>query len=258
MLQHLFYKALFDLSASRAEYLAILFAKEPPSIDRSASLTELLRVIRRAPSSDSRYQTNLSAITKRITSQYGVKLSADDLAKIEYVYSTFHRENLDLRFSSIGRSNAANYPTFQDILLETDRSGRQQNYLADEDSFLWLKKFQAENRLVPIVGDFSGQHAFKTAGAFLIRNGLQVSTFYTSNVEYYLFDRPEWRPFIANVRALPMTNDAVFIRAYFSNAGPVHPLNVPGHRSTTLVQDVSKFLADASAGRYRNYWDVVR
>src|SRR5262249_18057022 len=83
MLQHLFYKALFDLSSSRAEFLSMLFAKEPPRIDRSASLADLLRAIRRAPATDNRFQTNLGAIRKRITVDYGLKLSADDLGKIE-------------------------------------------------------------------------------------------------------------------------------------------------------------------------------
>src|SRR5262245_29768117 len=113
MVQHLFFKALFDLSSSRAEFLALLFAKDPPRIDRAAALPDLLTAIRRSPSSNGRYQANLAAIKRRITSDYRVKLSAEDLTKIEYVYSTFFRENLDLRFSSIGRANAANYPTFQ-------------------------------------------------------------------------------------------------------------------------------------------------
>src|SRR5205814_6279563 len=125
------------------------------------------------------------------------------------------------------------------------------------ESFLWLKKFQGENRLLPVVGDFAGPLAFKTVGSFLSRNGLQVSAFYTSNVEFYLFGRPEWRAYLDNVRALPMGANAVFIRAYFSSAGPLHPMSVPGHRSTSLVHDASKFLADAGGGRIRDYWDVV-
>ena len=257
MLEHLFYKALFDLSSSRAEYLSMLFGKDPPAVDSRSSLADLLRAIRRAPSNNSRYQANLSRVKKQITSIYGMKLSADDLSKIDYVADTFYRENLDLRFSSIGRSNAANYPTFQSLLLETDRSGRTQNYLADEESFLWLKRFQGENRLIPVVGDFAGPRAFKTVGSFLARGGLQVSAFYTSNVEFYLFGRPDWRAYLENVRALPMGANAVFIRAYFSSAGPLHPMNVPGYRSTSLVHDVSKFLADAGGGRIRDYWDVV-
>ncbi len=179
------------------------------------------------------------------------------MQKIEYVYRTLHEEGLDLRFSSIGRNNASNYPTFESLLLQTDRSGQLQGYLSTEELFQWMKRFEAENRLIPIVGDFAGSKAFKAVGKFLQKNGLKVSTFYTSNVEYYLFENGEWRPYVSNVRALPSTDDAVFIRAYFANAGGIHPQSVPGHRSTTLVHSMREFLRDESAGRMRSYWDVV-
>ena len=256
MLQHLFLKALFDLSATRAEYLAAFFATEVPVVNRAAPLPDLLRAVRQSKTSAAIYQRDLAALKQKI-SEYGLKLSADDLNKIEYVYSSFHRDGLDLRFESIGRNNASQYPIFESLLLQTDRNGKLQNYLADEETFQWMKQFEAENRLIPIVGDFSGPHAFKTVGAFLAKNGLKVSTFYTSNVEYYLFGQSSWTSFIQNVRALPFLDKAVFIRAYFNGAGPSHPQAVSGHRSTSLVQDVGTFLADEKAGRIRQYWDVV-
>jgi hypothetical protein len=255
MLQHLLYKALFDMSASRAEFVALLFSRETPKVDKSATLPELLNAVRRTPTSDGRYRSNIAAIRQRLTT-YGLKLSAEDMRKIEYVAHTFWEEGLDLRFSSIGRNNAANYPTFQSLLLQADRTGKLQGYLATEDLFLWMKKFEAENRLIPIVGDFAGPKAFKAVGAFLRKNGLLVSTFYTSNVEYYLFEDGKWGRYIENVRALPVTTDAVFIRAYFGN-GAQHPQNVPGHRSTSLVHSLPEMLRDQSAGRIRSYWDVV-
>ena len=256
MLQHLLYKALFDMSASRAEFAAFLFSRETPKVDRAAGLPELLNAVRRAPSSDARYRANVAAIRQRLLTTYSLKLSADDLRKIEYVCQTFREEGLDLRFSSIGRNNAANYPTFQSLLLQTDRTGRLQGYLANEELFLWMKKFEGENRLIPIVGDFAGPKAFKAIGAFLKKDGLQVSTFYTSNVEYYLFEDAKWGRYIDNLRALPVTTDAVFIRAYFGN-GATHPQNVPGHRATSLVHSLPEMLRDQAAGRIRGYWDVA-
>jgi len=257
MLQHLFLKALFDLSSSRAESLARFFGREVPAVNSAAALPELLRAVRRAPTSDSLYQRDLAALKQKLTG-YGLPLSAEDISKIEYVYESFHTDGLDLRFSSIGRNNASQYPTFESLLLQTDRTGKMQNYLADEETFLWMKQFEAENRLIPIVGDFSGPHAFKAVGAFLTTNGWKVSTFYTSNVEYYLFGQSTWSSYVQNVRSLPILSNAVFIRAYFSSAGPVHPQAVPGHRSTSLVQDIGTFLANEKAGRIRQYWDIVK
>lgn len=255
MLQHLFMKALFELAATRAEYLALFFAREAPAVNRNATLPELLKAVRQARTGDEVFRRDLAAVRKKIA-EYGIPLSADDQQKIEYVYSSFYKEGLDLRFSSIGRNNASQYPTYESLLLESDRTGKLQNYLADESTYLWLKQFQSENRLLPVVGDFAGPKAFKTVAAFLSKNNLKVSTFYTSNVEFYLFGQTSWRRYVDNVRALPFLDSAVFIRSYFANAGP-HPQSVPGHRSTSLVHDVARFLADERAGRIREYWDVV-
>src|SRR5688572_6614481 len=258
MLEHLLYKALFELSSSRADYLAMLFSRERPrAVDSRTPLRDLLRAVRNAPSSEQRFRSNLAAVRARLVQGEALKLSEKDLEGIEYVYRTLHEEGLDLRFSSIGRNNASNYPTFESLLLQTDRSGREQGYLSSEELFQWMKTFQSENRLIPIVGNFAGPRAFKAVAGFLQKNGLLVSTFYTSNVEYYLFDGSQWRPYVANVRGLPITEDAVFIRAYFANAAGTHPQSVSGHRSTTLIQPVRDFLRDETAGRLQSYWDVV-
>jgi hypothetical protein len=258
MLQHLMYKALFDLSTSRAHYLSLLFSKEIPDIDDDdATFEEILAAVRRSPGSEELFETNAEKIREILLEKYRVKLRLDDLSKINYVYRTFWRENLDLRFSTIGRVSYLRYPTYQELLLQTDQEGARHNFLATEASFRWLKDFQAENRLIPIVGDFAGSHAFTAVSSFLKGNGLRVSTFYTSNVEFYLFGRPAWPVYVQNVRSLPLDDGAVFIRAYFASFGRMHPRNVPGHRSTSLVQSVQPFLQNYELGGLTSYWDVV-
>ena len=257
MVQHLWFKALFAMASNRAEYLALMFSREVPQLKSGASFEQILNALRAAPTSEKLYEKNLAAVKTVLTDKYKLKLSSVDLSRIDYVYRTFWTENLDLRFSSLGRGNAFSYPTFEEMLLETDREGRQQSYLSSEELFQWLKKFEAENRLIPIVGDFAGSHALRTVAAFLKMNGLRVSTFYTSNVEFYLFGRTTWVRYIANLRSMPLADDAVFIRSYFAN-GRMHPLNVPGHRSTSLVSPIVPFLAAYDAHRIVDYWDVVK
>ncbi len=258
MLQHLLFKALFVMSSNRVEYLSLLFSKETPPVKPGASFEDLLAAVRRAPSSEKLFQKNLATVKDLLTRKYRLKLTTDDISKIDYIYRTFWEEGLDLRFSSLGRGNALNYPTFEEILLETDRQGRQQNYLSSEELFQWLKNFQADNRIIPIVGDFAGPHAFKAVSGFLRANGLRLSVFYTSNVEFYLFGRSTWVRYVANLRSLPIADDSVFIRSYFPTYGRPHPLNVSGHRSTSLVQPMTKFLDQYDSRSLSSYWDVVK
>jgi hypothetical protein len=257
MLEHLWYKALFALASTRVEFVSILVSRETPRPVANASLEQILRAVNSAPTNEKLFQQNLRAVKSFLVDKYKLKLSSADLAKIEYIYQTFWEEGLGLRFSSIGRSNAMNYPTLEEMLLETDRQGRQAGYLSSEELFQQLKKIQTENRLIPIVGDFAGTRAFKNVAGFLKANGLRVSTFYTSNVEFYLFNNSDWPRFVGNVRSLPLSDDAIFIRSYFGN-GRQHPLNMRGHRSTNLIKPIGPFLADYDAGRIRDYWDVVK
>jgi hypothetical protein len=258
MLQHLWFKALFAMASNRVEYLSFLLSRQIPRIKPGASFQDILDAVRASKSDETLFQRNLKAVNSLLLDKYKLALTHDDLAKIDYVYETFWKEGLDLRFSSIGRGNASMYPSFEEILVETDRQGRRQNYLSSEELFQWLKRFQAENRLVPIVGDFAGPHAFKAVGAFLKANGLRLSTFYTSNVEFYLFGRPTWTRYLANLRSLPLDDDSIFIRSYFPTYGRPHPLNLPGHRSTSLVSPIPQFLADYDARHIQSYWDVVK
>lgn len=257
MLQHLLFKALFEQADSRGDFLALLFAKEKPTVRKGAGFEDVLNAVRKAPSSEDSFKRHVDRVKTILTQKYKLDLSADDFQKIEYTYRTFWRENLDLRFSSIGRNNAMQYPTFEDILLETDRNGQFQNFLSSDELFDWMKKFETENRLIPIVGDFGGTHAFSTLAKFLKQNALQVSTFYTSNVEFYLFGTPSWTAFMKNVHALPLSDDSVFIRAYFFTYGRSLPQSVPGHRSTSLVHGIVPFLNDYDAGKIPTYWEVV-
>ena len=257
MLEHLWYKAIFAMSANRLEFLCNLASREIPRTKPGTSLEQIAAAVQQSPTSEKLFLKNLSSVKSLLTEKYRLRLSTADLEKIEYVYRTFWQEGLELRFSSIGRNNAANYPTFEDLLLETDLQGRQQSYLSSEELFQELKKFEAENRLIPIVGDFAGPHAFKAVGTFLKNNGLRLTTFYTSNVEFYLFNSPSWPRFVSNVRGLPLAPDSVFIRSYFGN-GRRHPLNVSGHRSTSLIKPMVSFLADYDAGRLTDYWDIVK
>jgi hypothetical protein len=228
-------------------------------VKAGASFQDILSAVRGARTNNALFQKNLAALKTLLLDTDHLKLSSADLSKIEYVYRTFWTESLDLRFSSIGRGNASNYPSLEEMLLETDREGRQQNYLSSEELFQSIKKFEDENRLIPIVGDFAGADAIKAVGTFLKNNGLRVSTFYTSNVEFYLFGRmPEWARYISNLRSLPLADDAVFIRSYFPTYGRPHPLNMPGHRSTSIVSPMAPFLASYDARQIRSYWDVVK
>jgi hypothetical protein len=152
-------------------------------------------------------------------------------------------------------------------MLENDGTGENgdgenHSYMASEENFRAIKKMQTENRIVPLVGDFAGDRALRSVARYLKEHGATVSAFYTSNVEFYLFQTEDWRKFLNNAAELPVNKTSVFIRAYFNNNGLLLP-NPPGSdsappRSITLLDSIPGLIEAFDAGRVRQYFDVIK
>ncbi len=256
MLQHLIFKVLIEEASDRYDFLCDLFSRDCPSREGDIGLGEMLFEVRTASPNEELFQQNLGHVNRVLLDDYGLSLTALDRERIAYVYRSFFEAGLGMRFSTLGRPSVG-YPSFEELIRETDLDNQFQSYLSDDVLFSRLQQFQRENRLIPIVGDFAGTEALKATAEYLEENELEVSVFYASNVEFYLFGLPEWQGYVSNVEAFPFTDDAVFIRTYFPTFGPLHPQNQSRHRPTSLIQPVRAFLDDVRDGRQKSYWDVV-
>jgi hypothetical protein len=219
MLLHLMYKALFETSANRADFVARLFnRKRPAGLTTRSTAAELMRAYLRAEPDEASFNVNLKSITDQLTRTLGLPLSEDDLEGIKYVYENFSRFGPAINYTSSinGRSGAASYAS---VIATTDGSGAERSYLASEDSFIFVKNMQSRNLIVPVVGDFAGPKALRAVGSFLRERGVTVTAFYVSNVEDYLESNGVWPKFCANVAALPLDADSVFIRLNFGRSG---------------------------------------
>ncbi len=258
VLQHLLFKALFELAPTRGEYLAYLVGSAPPDDPaawKDLSAQELAERVD-AHRGDAAWVATARARVDSAVATFGVPLSPDDRATIRRFHDAFLQDGLDLRFHSFGRAPRPYYPTLRGLLTETDLTGREGSYLAREDDYRFVRNLERANRVVPVVGDLAGPRAVRAVGDELRRRGLAVTAFYTSNVEFYLWQEGTFDRFAANVAALPWADDGVLIRSYFPTFGP-HPLGVPGYYSTQLLQPARAFLDDEEHGGFRSYMDLV-
>jgi len=258
LIQHLLFKALFHLADDRAEYLSLLLSKPLGERKRlrSATVEKLIGYFDQLQPGEAPYKSNLARITDLIQSEFRVPMKEDEIKLIGYIYRQFFDHQLDIRYSSYGRAPQRHYPTYRQLLLEKDLSGRYQNYLAWEDDFQFLKQLQHQNLIIPVVGDFAGQHALKAIGQYIRSIGERVSVFYTSNVEFYLMQNRSFSRFADNVLALPISSRSILIRSYFGYRFP-HPQAVPGYYSTSLLQKMTSFVDLYKAGQYDSYQSVV-
>jgi len=257
-LQHLYYKALFELSPNRVAYLERLFGRaiaHDASDSQSARIGDLLRRVDRA-TYDETFATRKKQEAIRLLQSWIIGLTNEDLRAIDYIAQAFMEGGPDLKFTSYHRSPRPHHPSYRALLEEKDPSGQQTNYLAQEERFRVIKKLHHENRILPLVGDFGGAHAFQAVARELRLRGLEVKCMYASNVEFYLFRSERWPPYVGNVRSLPLAREAFIIRAY-ANMWQPHPAQMPGYYMTTVMQSIQTFLANETAGTNETYWDVV-
>ena len=255
-LQHLYFKALFKLSSNRSQYLERLFGRrvQPPVGDpKGEGISRLLRAID-ASSPDKSFANEKLAEAIREVSSWGCELSAGDLESIRDIAGAFIANGPDLKFSSYYRPPRSYYPSYRQLLEETDADGEQANFLASEESFLLIRKMQSENRIIPVVGDLAGDHALLQTGEELRRRGIKVTCLYVSNVEYYLFGGQSWSAYVRNIGKLPLDSNAFLIRSY---AQYRRPAATPGYYMGTIVQPVGQFLADETVGKNTSYWSLI-
>jgi hypothetical protein len=259
LLMHLLFKALFASARTRVEYLAILTgrpAPDRPDTWRDAGIEKIVMYLDGAkPLAASALAANAERLHDAIR-KTGLAQSDRDLAAIDRFHGQFIRAGLGLQFQSTGRPAREYYPTYRDLLLETDRRGRRLCYLASEDDFQFVKGLEAKDLIVPVVGNLAGPHALAAIGQEIARRGEKVSAFYNSNIENYLFRDGSFQRYMENVKTLPHTDKSVVIRSLFG--GYALPESVPGYYSTQAVQTINELIANCGASRCRGYFDLLK
>jgi hypothetical protein len=211
---HLMYKALFELSADRADFIFRLFSrKRPEGLSAKATTDEVFTALHKVDQSETVYKENLKAILDHLTKKRNLPLADEDAKGIEYVYGSFSWHGPGLSYWSTGGRGGRSAPTYWDLMVADDGKGQARSYLANDENFQVLKELHEKNLLVPVVGDFAGPKALRSVGRYVRERDSTVAAFYLSNVEQYLSQNNSWYTFCANVATLPIDADSTFIRS---------------------------------------------
>ena len=270
LLEHLMYKALFELSTDRADFVSRLFSKSRPAgLTETTTVYALFSAYARVNTSETLYRKNLAAIKDHLVRVRSIPLSADDLEQLESIYFSFFWEGPALRYSSPppvttagpfrgvggGGSRMAFFPSYEDLIVQTDWDGTPRSYLATEDSFRFIKGLEQKNLIVPVVGNFAGPKALRSIGRYLRERLAPVTAFYVSNVEQYLYQDNLFDAFAKNVKTLPVDSRSTFIRSVSARFGYDGPMTWSDGRATALYP-IQQFVRDFELGLLPTYWDV--
>lgn len=256
-LELVFLRACMERGESRVQFVSALTSRGVPRalVDAQEPVTvqQIAEAFRGAkPEASLRDEAMASA--QAWMERLGWIASAAELAELRVIRDAFATKGLELAYSMEG--SARKYPSLGSLLaLETDQ-GEAATFLGTEERYRRVRAFVIANRLVPVVGDFAGSHALKGVANDITERGLKLGVFYTSNVEQYLFEGTAYARFTTNVRAMPSDEASVIVRVWFDQ-GRRHPKQRSGHRTTTVVAPLGRFLERAGSGAYKTYWSVV-
>jgi hypothetical protein len=210
---HLMYKALFELSADRAEFVSRLFSlRRPAGLGRNATVQEIFTAYNDPGlRSDDLYKQNVAAM-RDLFQRKKIALSADDLSGVERVYEEFFTRGPSIHYE-VTPGSAGSFPTYVEVMIATDDGSVQRSFLSSEDRFQTLRDLHARNMIVPVVGNFAGPKAIRAIGTYVKRHGALVGAFYVSNVEQYLLREGGIDKFCASAAMLPLDESSTFIRS---------------------------------------------
>jgi hypothetical protein len=227
----------------------MLFSRQRPAgLTAESTALELFEAYETALPDHAMFERNLSSILKHLTMQHGFTLSGSDRHDIEYVYKAFFGYGPELTYTS-----EPALPTYAQLMVTSDRDGENRSYLASEANFQIVQKLQSNNLVIPIVGDFAGTKAMRAVAGYLKDHEAVVNSFYTSNVEQYLFLQGNWDKFYVNVAQLPVNANSVFIRWIPRGSRFTSPLK----RNSNALCPISEFMEAFTAGAIRTYRDVL-
>lgn len=267
MIQHLMYKAAFEMSSNRADFLSVVFSrKRPAGLGDNATATQLFDAYLRLDKDPVLAESNRKAIKDLLLKDHKFRLSEDDLATLDHVFDVFAAYGATINYSSqlnpitgqmsLGRGGN-NTVAYAELMSLPDLSGANRSYLASEDSYRFMKDLEKKNLLIPVVGNFGGPKALRAVGQYLRDHGAIVGAFYLSNVEQYLFRPPGGgtridRQFYESVGTLPVDESSMFIRSGNNNG------NGGGRGGLTpMMSSIMDVLRAFKAGRINQQQDVL-
>ena len=87
---HLMYKAIFEMSSDRADFVFRLFSrKRPAGLAATASANDIFDALYKQEQSEALFKENLKRLLDHLTKKRNLGLSPEDLVGIEYVYGNF-------------------------------------------------------------------------------------------------------------------------------------------------------------------------
>jgi hypothetical protein len=209
---HLLYKALFELSTDRADFVSRLFSRpRPAGLGWTSSVEEIFRGYEGVAPSLELYSATATLVRERLRITRRLPLSQTDFEWIDRAFSAFYADGPKIDYYG-SRIVDAVRPSYRQLMTAKDVTGQSRSFLATEEAFRYVKELHSRNLIVPVVGDFGGPSAIRRVGDYVRAHQDRIQAFYASNVGAYLTNQ-QTHAFCGNLATLPVAPRARFIES---------------------------------------------
>src|SRR5215204_1801101 len=209
---HFLYKALFELSENRVEFVSRLFSRPTPAdVPPASDVDDIFDAAEGAASSRALLARTSAQVRVHLLTTRALPLEQRDLDAIDRALQAFHDGGPAIdywRLQSVDKDTIR--PSYRRLMTMPDLVGQTRSFLADDAAFRFVKDLHGRNLIVPIVGDFGGAQAIRRVGTYVREHHDAVGAFYGSNVAVYLTNQ-QMHAFCGNLAALPVHRGATFM-----------------------------------------------
>jgi hypothetical protein len=276
MLEHMIYKALFEMSPNRVEFASRLFSrKRPAELNDKSSVDDIFDALVTGPIDNDGFKKTLQDVRDLLLKKHKFGLTDEDLANIEHVFTVFKDYGPEINYNSgsprggFGRGGrfGGGMPNYVDLMTATDQQGEERSYLAVEENYRTIRDMELKNLIVPLSGDFGGVKALRAVGQYARDHNATITAFYLSNVEQYLFQgngnqNGGWKNFYDNCGTFPLDSTSTFIRSVGGMGrgmfgGGSGGRGFGGMRAPNVLSSMQETLAAVKSGRAQSYYDIL-
>ncbi|TYB51466.1 hypothetical protein FXF51_53270 [Nonomuraea sp. PA05] len=188
LIEHLMFKLLIERAGDPLDYLLLLFSRRleepPPVLDEPE---DLVAAFERGTPDPGTYRDNVEWLRSEAKRRWA--FDDGQLDRLSYLYGQFFARQLAITAVNKECADALGSPTLRDVILARNSYRRNFHFLTDADRFAYVRRMCLEDRIIPMLGNFSSARSIKLINELLDGFGERADTVYLSNIEDYVVSR---------------------------------------------------------------------
>src|SRR6185503_16249297 len=154
VMQHLMFKAMFEMSKDRADFISLLFAKpRPAGLGESTPIDKLWEAYFGVATDPALAEKTKARVVERLTKTYPFTFNDDEMWQLNAVLDAFVQFGpaITTRGAATGGGGRGGSRGFADLTgWSFDASGALRSFLSTEEHFQTVKSLHERNLIVPV------------------------------------------------------------------------------------------------------------